>query len=87
MINIEVKDQNKKQDILKKIQSKAEDVLLWLVEHLPEKMTPRFLMNWFEKYLNRRKAELEREIVKANWNKTYLEIAVNELHEKNGTVD
>ena len=82
MNNITVYERSKTKEFCKRIKSKTEDSLFSLVERIPERLLPGWLMNWMGKYVDKRIAELQREQIKANWDKTYLEQAVKELREK-----
>jgi len=82
MNNITVKERSKTKEFCKRIKSKMEDMLFSFVERLPERLLPGWLMNWMGRYIDKRMAELEREHVKANWEKVYLEQAVKELRNK-----
>ena len=80
--HITVEEPDKKKEFGKRIKSKAEDCLLWIVEHLPEKLIPGCVMDWTAKYLDKRMAELEVEYTQANWKKVYVEKAAEELKQK-----
>lgn len=82
MNNITVKERSKIKEFCKRIKSKMEDMLFLLLERLPERLLPSWLINWMSQYIDKRMAELEREQVKANWEKVYLEQAVKELRNK-----
>ena len=79
MNNIVLKERNKIKESCKRFKSKMEDVFFLVIERLPGWMIPSVFMKWAEKYIDRRIAELEREQVKVNWDKAYLEQAVKEL--------
>lgn len=57
-----------------------EDVLFSVVQKLPESLIPVFLMNWLDNYINKRTQELQQEIIRKQWQQTYLEKAVEEIH-------
>lgn len=38
-------------------------------------------MEWLETYINKRTQELQQEIIRKQWQQTYLEKAVEEIHE------
>lgn len=80
--HITVKEPENKREFFKKIKSKAEDILFSIIELLPEKLIPAFVMDWVSRYIDKRMNELNQEQIKANWNKTYVEKAVKELKEK-----
>lgn len=78
----EGKEPDCKREFIKKIKSKTEDILFSVIERIPERLLPSWLMKWMNRYIDKRMAELQREQVKINWDKTYLEQAVNELRNK-----
>lgn len=80
--NIVINRRNKVKEFFNKIGSKAEDALFDLISKLPETLIPDFIMNWAERYLDKRTAELQYEQVKANWNIVDLEKAVKEIRQK-----
>lgn len=80
--HIIVKEPDKKRELCKRIKSKAEDILFSIIGLLPEKLIPSCVMEWVSRYIDKRMVELQKEHIKANWNKTYLENAVEELKVK-----
>lgn len=77
--HITVEEPNKKKEFCKRIKSKMEDLLFSIIELLPEKLIPKFVMEWVSKYIDKRTAELKKEQIQANWKKVYTEKAVEEL--------
>lgn len=77
--NIEVWERSKAKEFTNKIKSKAEDILFNIIEILPDKLIPEFLMNWMERYLEKRLAELKHEQVKGAWRQVELEQVVKEI--------
>ena len=82
MNKITVYERSKAKEFCKRFRSKTEDILFSLVERIPERLLPCWLMNWMSRYIDKRMAELQREQIKTNWDKTYLEQAVKELRNK-----
>lgn len=82
MNKITVYERSKIKEFCKRFKSKTEDVLFSVVERIPERLLSGWLMNWMGRYIDKRMAELQREQIKANWDKTYLEQAVKELRNK-----
>lgn len=80
--HITVKEPENKREFFKKIKSKAEDILFSIIELLPEKLIPGFVMDWVSRYIDKRMNELKQEQTQANWKKVYTEKAVEELKEK-----
>ena len=53
-IDIEVKKHNRIKYFFYKLYSKVEDLLFAFICKLPEKFIPSLLMNWIDKYLDKR---------------------------------
>ncbi len=53
-----------------------------IIQILPEKFIPNFLMNWLEKYLDKRINQLKEESIKMTWKNMYLQDAANEISKK-----
>lgn len=49
---------------------------------MPERMIPNFIMEWMGRYIDQRMAELRQEQIQINWNKVYIEKAVEEIRNK-----
>jgi len=78
-IDIEIKKPNRFKDFLHKLYNRLEDLAFSIIQKLPEKFIPHFLMNWMERYTNKRLAELKQEVIRKRWQTIELEKAVNEL--------
>lgn len=50
-----------------------------IIQNTPERFIPRWLMNWLERYLNKRITELEQQSIKMTWQNMYLQDTVNEI--------
>lgn len=81
-IDIELKDRNHIKDFFHKLHSKLENITFSIIQKLPEKFIPHWLMNWFEKYLDKRISELKRQSIKMTWRNMYLQEAVDDIHNK-----
>lgn len=82
IINIELKDRNRLKEFLHKLHSRLEDISFSIIQKLPEKFIPQCLMNWLEKYLDKRISELKQESIKMTWRNMYLQSATNEIHNR-----
>lgn len=80
IIDIEIKDRNKIKEFFQNFHSKAEDIAFSIIQRIPEKFIPHWLMNWFEKYLDKRISELKQESIKMTWRNMYLQKAVDDIH-------
>lgn len=81
-INIELKDRSRTKEFFHKLHSKLEDMLFPIVQKIPEKFLPYWLMNKLEKYLDKRISELKQESIKQTWRNMCLQDAVDDIHSK-----
>lgn len=81
-MNIEIKNQNIFLRIYNKLRDKSEDFLFALIQRLPERFIPASLMNWMERYTNKRIAELQRRLIKDNWANVELQKAVEQIRQQ-----
>ena len=82
IIDIELKDRNHIKDFFHKLHSRLEDIAFSIVQRIPEKFIPQWLMNRLEKYLDKRISELKQESIKMTWRNMYLQNATNEIHNR-----
>lgn len=81
-MNIELKKPNRTKEFWKKVRNRAEDMMFALVLKLPEKMLTGAVSDWLEKYMEKRAAELQGQIIKQKWQTAALEQAVDQIHQK-----
>ena len=62
--------------------NKTEDTLFLMIQKLPEKFIPRFLMEWLQQYMNKRIAELNQQIVHDKWKSMELHKAVDSIRQQ-----
>lgn len=79
-IDIELKDRNHLKDFFQSLHSKAEDLLFTIISKLPERFIPSALMEWLDRYLDKRLNELKQESIKITWRNMYLQFAVDNIH-------
>ena len=79
-IEIEITDRNKFKEFFHKVRNKSEDLLFSIIQKLPERFIPSFIMEWLDRYTDRRINELKHQQIKATWQKMYLQSAVNQIH-------
>lgn len=79
-MNIEIKPRNRAKEFFQRLHSKAEDLLFSVIQILPERFIPAPLMDWTERYINRRITELKHQTVKQAWDKVTLEQVVEDIH-------
>lgn len=80
IIEIELKKRNRLKEFFHKLHSRLEDISFSIIQRIPEKFIPHWLMNRLEKYLDKRINELKQESIKMTWRNMYLQNAVNEIH-------
>ena len=81
-IDIEIKYQNKVKEFSHKLHNRLEDLLFTIIQKIPERFIPSFLMSWLDRYTDRRINQLKQEQIKATWKKMYLEKVVKQIHNK-----
>ena len=81
-IDIEVKDRNPIKEFFHKLNSRLEDMIFSFVQKLPENFTPRWIMNWLDRYLDKRISELKQQSIKMTWRNMYLQNSLNEIHNR-----
>ena len=81
-IDIEIKDHNKIKEFFHRLHSRLEDIMFSIIQKLPERFIPSPLMNWLERYLDKRISELKQEAIKMPWQNMYLQDAVAEIRNR-----
>lgn len=51
-----------------------------MIQRIPERLIPQFLMNRIERYMDKRILEMQQQIVKYKWQEVELEKTVQKLH-------
>lgn len=82
IIDIEIKDRNRLKEFFQNFHSKAEDIAFSIIQRIPEKLLPHWLMNWLEKYLDKRIIELKQQSIKMTWHNMYLQNSLTEIHNR-----
>lgn len=82
IIDIELKDRNRLKEFFHKLHSRLENIAFSIIQKLPEKFIPHWLINWLEKYLDKRISELKQESTKMTWRNMYLQSATHEIHNR-----
>lgn len=82
IIDIELKDRNHVKEFFHKLHSRLENIAFSIIQRIPEKFIPQWLMNRLEKYLDKRISELKQESIKMTWRNMYLQNATNEIHNR-----
>ena len=83
IIDIELKDRNHIHNPIKeffhKLHSRLEDIAFSIIQRIPDKFIPHWLMNRLEKYLDKRISELKQQSIQMTWRNMYLQNAVNDI--------
>lgn len=79
IIDIEIKDRNRLKEFFHKLHNRLEDIAFSIIQRIPEKFIPHWLMNRLEKYLDKRISELKQESIKMTWRNMYLQNAVDDI--------
>lgn len=80
IIEIEIKDRNKFKEFFHKVRNKSEDLLFSIIQKIPERFIPSFIMERLARYTDRRINELKHQQIKSTWQKMYLQDVVNQIH-------
>ncbi len=80
IIDIELKDRNHIKEFFHKLHSRLENIAFSIIQRIPEKFIPCWLINRFEKYLDKRISELKQESIKMTWRNMYLQNSLTEIH-------
>lgn len=78
-IDIELKDRNHIKEFFQNFHSQAEDLLFSIISKTPERFIPPAMMEWLNRYLDKRINELKQESIKQTWRHMYLQAAVDEI--------
>ena len=81
-IYIEIQKPNRFKDLLHKIYNHLEDLIFAIIQKIPEKHIPSFLMNWMEHYTNKRLSKLQSQIIRKRWQTIELEKTVDNIHQR-----
>lgn len=79
IIDIELKDRNRLKEFFHKLHSRLENITFSIIQKLPEKFIPQWLMSRLEKYLDKRISELTQQSIQMTWRNMYLQNAVNDI--------
>lgn len=81
-IDIELKKRNHIKEFFHKLHSKLEDFAFSIIQWIPDKFIPHWIMNWLEKYLDKRISELKQQSIKMTWRNMYLQNSLAEIHNR-----
>lgn len=84
-MDIEIKPKSKTEEFFEKIRKEAESLLFAVVLKIPERFVPSFVMNWMEKYVEKRKQEIQQQLIKQRWEQMQLEKVVAEIRQQDKT--
>ena len=78
-MEIEIKPHSRTKDFFDKLHSKAEDLLFLIIQKIPERFMPSFLIQWVSNYVEKRTMKLQQEIIRQKWEQVTLEKALQEI--------
>lgn len=81
-IDIELKDRNRLKELFQNFHSRLEDLLFTIISKLPERFIPSAMMEWLNRYLDKRISELKQQTTQQTWRNMYLQDAVDEIRTK-----
>lgn len=81
-MNIELKRKSPIKEYIHKLLNRLEDILFSLVLKLPERMIPKSVMDWLERYVNKRNSQLQQQIIRQKWETMALKQAAKQIHER-----
>lgn len=81
-INIEIKKRNRLKEISNFCHDFAENLLFTIIQKIPERFIPKFLLKWLNRYTAKRINELRQQVIKDQWKEIELEKAVKDIHSK-----
>lgn len=81
-INIKIKKRNRFKGLFYKMYNRTEDILFLMIQNLPLRLVPKFLIVWFNKYMDKRLAELKKQIVHDKWQSMELHEAVKIIRQQ-----
>lgn len=79
IIDIEIKGRNRIKEFFHRLHSKLEYITFSIIQKLPEKFIPHFLMEWLDRYLDKRLNELKQQTIKLTWRNMQLQNYVDNL--------
>ena len=82
MINIEIKKHNRLKKFSIRCHDHAENILFWIIQRMPERFIPNFLIGWLDRYTSKRIAQLKQQIIKDNWKEVGLEKALDDIRSR-----
>jgi len=82
IIDIELKDRSRTKEFFQKLYSRLEDILFSIIQRIPERFIPSPIMNWLDRYLDKRIRELKQQTIKQAWQNMYLQSAVDDIRNK-----
>lgn len=65
---------------IKKICSKIENLFFDVIQRIPDRFIPQFVMNRIDQYLDKRLNEMQQQVIKYKWEQVELEKTVKNLH-------
>lgn len=78
-INVEIKKRNRSKEFSNFCHNHAENLMFAIIQKIPERFIPKFLLRWLDRYTTKRISELKQQIIQDRWKEMELEKAVNDI--------
>lgn len=79
-INIEIKKRsNRIKEFSNFCHDHAENLMFEIIQKVPERFIPNFVLWWVDRYTTKRISELKQQIIQDRWKEIGLEKAVNDI--------
>lgn len=81
-INIEITKPNRFKDFFHKIFNHLEDMMFSIVQKIPDRFIPQWVMTLLEHYTDKRIAQLKHQLISNRWRNADLEDVLKQIHSK-----
>ena len=81
-INIEIHKRNRFKEIIHKVLDKMEDIAFSVIQKIPERFITPSMMNWLNRYVDKRLALLQQQIIHDRWYNIELKKAVDKISKR-----
>ena len=78
-IRIELKPESKFEKLTSKLHNNFENILFSLIQKIPERFIPQFIINWVGHYATKRTQQLQQDILRQRWQQVELERFLQEI--------
>lgn len=78
-IRIELKPESKFEKLTSKLHNTFENILFSLIQKIPERFIPQFIIKWVGNYATKRTQQLQQDIIRQRWEQVELERFLQEI--------